>query len=124
MVFSIGVVTARKLTIDYVKEELEFLNLNSFIRMLVTFNDIPFQEPTKVNLISECIKQLNVKVVNVGYRRLPEDILAGRKIGALTIGALYGFYGRKLIDCHPHFTIRKPLEILKILIHLVRLLFY
>lgn len=46
MGFSI-VVTARKLTIDYVKEELEFLNLNSFIRTLVTFNDIPFQESTK-----------------------------------------------------------------------------
>jgi len=96
MGLSIGVVTARKLIIDHVKEELEFLSLNSFIRIIVTFNDIPFQEPTKVNLISKCIRRLNVKsreCIVVGDS--PEDILAGRKIGALTVGALYGFYGEK-----------------------------
>jgi len=116
MGLSIGVMTARKLTTDYVRQEIEFLKFNKFINVLVTLNEISLQEPDKVSLILECTRRLNLKNCDCAVvGDSPEDIVAGKDVGALTIGASYGFYGQKIINYHPDFTITTPLEILKIL---------
>jgi|GEM_PF-5723449 len=110
--FLLGVATGRKITMEHVEEELRHLGLRGFINELVTFIDL---KGSKIDLIAECMKRLNVRgeeCIVVGDS--PEDIEAGKRLRAKTIGAVYGFYGRGLIDAHPDFIAYKPLDILNI----------
>jgi phosphoglycolate phosphatase-like HAD superfamily hydrolase len=88
--------TTRKLAIDCVRQEIDFLKINKFINVLVTSDEISPQEPDKVSLILECTRRLNVKSRDCAVvGDSPEDIVSGKESGALTIGASYGFYGQK-----------------------------
>lgn len=111
----IGVVSSRRLTGDFVKEEIEFLKLDKFIQALVIIHKTQIR--SKKDLIYECIKRLGVKPINcVVVGDSPEDMEAGRDIGALTVGVLYGFSNeKKLRGSKPNVLIKNLPEIIDLL---------
>jgi len=91
MDLSIGVVTGRTMLADYA-EELKSLGLSRYIDTLTTYEVLP-RARCKADLILECLRTLGIdekECVVVGDS--PEDIQAGKGIGAITVAALYGFH--------------------------------
>jgi len=112
MGLSIGVVTGRTLLADYAEEELKGLGLSKYIDSLTTYEVLP-RARCKADLILECLRTLGIdgkECVVVGDS--PEDIQAGKGIGAITVAALYGFHTRdELMKFKPDYIIQRISEV-------------
>jgi beta-phosphoglucomutase-like phosphatase (HAD superfamily) len=84
----IGVVTDRRILIDYVKPTLEFLGLDRFIDVLVTLKEsgegTPSPEPFLFAPSKLCANPSDCVVIG----DLPEDIMAGKSAGMTTVAYL------------------------------------
>jgi HAD superfamily hydrolase (TIGR01509 family) len=104
----IGVVTDRRILIDYVKPTLEFLGIDKFIDVLVTLKEAGESKPSPKPFLFASSK-LSVDPSNcVIVGDLTEDILSGKSAGMTTVAYLSGYSdGEKMLKAKPDFHIEK-----------------
>lgn len=95
---------------------IELKNLTLFIDELVSSEDVPHPKPYPDG-VEEVCRRLGLKpgqCLHVGDSFM--DIIAGKKAGAITAGALWGTRNvERLLREEPAFLLKSPHEILKIL---------
>jgi pyrophosphatase PpaX len=108
----IGVVTDRRILMDYVKSTLEFLGLDRFVDVLITLREAGESKPSpKPFLFASsklCVNPSDCVVIG----DLPEDILAGKSAGMTTVAYLGGYSdGEEILKAKPDFFINKLLNL-------------
>lgn len=94
---------------------LKLAGIHSFFEIIVSFEDSIQHKPFP-DAILKALKRIRINPINaIVVGNMPEDIQAGKAAGTLTIGALYGFKGRNLMDSKPDFCISNIQEILSII---------
>lgn len=101
--YRLGAVTSRSRRTS--TKTLELAGLDRYLEAVVSAEDAPALKPNRIHL-DTALQMMGAEASGVAMvGDTSADIEGGRAIGALTVGALYGFHGRALLASRPDATI-------------------
>lgn len=103
-------------------DTLRVANLLNLIDAIISREDVENLKPHPEPLL-KALEQLKIKPENsimVGDTDI--DIKAGKNAGTKTIGASYGFQGKKIIDSNPDYVVNNIAEIVPLILTVLRTL--